>query len=72
MNRTGAVLVLAPWLISAAFAQPAVPPGGAARGYTKCVIDERPNVADIAPGKNGDFRWFSGRGTTATRRPRLT
>ena len=37
-----------------------VPPGAAALGYTKCVIDERPAVADIAPGKNGDFKWFSG------------
>mgnify|MGYP001458646525 FL=1 len=38
----------------------AVPPGAAALGYTKCVIHERPCVADIAPGKNGDFKWFSG------------
>lgn len=37
-----------------------VPPGAAALGYTKCVIDERPCVADIAPGKSGDYKWFSG------------
>ena len=37
-----------------------VPPGAAALGYTKCVIDERPHVADIAPGKNGQYKWFSG------------
>lgn len=36
------------------------PPGAAALGYTKCIIDERPRVADIAPGKDGDFKWFSG------------
>lgn len=38
----------------------AVPPGASALGYTKCVIDERPSVADIAPGKSGDYKWFSG------------
>jgi hypothetical protein len=38
----------------------AVPPGAAALGYTKCIIDERPTAADIAPGKNGDYKWFSG------------
>ena len=37
-----------------------VPPGAAALGYTKCVIDERPSVADIAPGKTGHFKWFNG------------
>ncbi len=38
----------------------AVPPGAAVLGYTKCVIDERPCVADIAPGKSGAYKWFSG------------
>ena len=37
-----------------------VPPGAAALGFTKCIIDERPSVADIAPGKNGAYKWFSG------------
>ena len=37
-----------------------VPPGALALGFTKCVIDDHPCVADIAPGKNGDFKWFSG------------
>lgn len=37
-----------------------VPPGAAALGYTKCVIDEKPAAADIAPGKNGAYKWFSG------------
>jgi hypothetical protein len=36
------------------------PPGAAALGYTKRVIHESPTAADIAPGKNGDYRWFSG------------
>ena len=29
-------------------------------GYTKRVINETPTVADIAPGKNGNYKWFSG------------
>jgi hypothetical protein len=37
-----------------------VPPGAAALGYTRCVIDEHPSVADIAPGKAGRFKWFNG------------
>jgi len=37
-----------------------VPPGAAALGYTKRVINETPSVADIAPGKNGNYKWFSG------------
>jgi len=37
-----------------------VPPGAAALGYTKCVINERPTAADIAPGSNGNYKWFSG------------
>jgi hypothetical protein len=59
-------IVVAVWalagLVSGVAAQgtPEVPPGAAALGYTKCVIDERPTAADIAPGKSGDFKWFSG------------
>jgi hypothetical protein len=37
-----------------------VPPGAAALGYTLCVINEKPTAADIAPGSNGDHKWFSG------------
>ena len=37
-----------------------VPPGAAALGYTKCAINEVPTAADIAPGKNGNYKWFSG------------
>lgn len=37
-----------------------VPPGAAVLGYTKRVISETPTAADIAPGKNGDHKWFSG------------
>lgn len=37
-----------------------VPPGAAALGFTKCVINEKPTAEDIAPGKNGDYKWFSG------------
>ena len=32
----------------------------AALGYTKRVINETPTAADIAPGKSGNFKWFSG------------
>jgi hypothetical protein len=38
----------------------AVPPGAAALGYTKCVIREIPTAADVAPGRNGNYKWFSG------------
>lgn len=45
----------------AALAAPApVPPGAAALGYTKCILNETPTAADIAPGPNGDHKWFSG------------
>lgn len=37
-----------------------VPPGAAALGYTKCVIHERPTADDVAQGRNGNFKWFSG------------
>lgn len=37
-----------------------IPPGAAALGYSKCVINETPTAADIAPGRNGNHKWFSG------------
>jgi hypothetical protein len=37
-----------------------VPPGAAALGYTKCIINEHPVAADIAPGRSGHYKWFSG------------
>jgi hypothetical protein len=37
-----------------------VPPGAAALGYTKCVINETPTAADVAPGRSGHYKWFSG------------
>jgi hypothetical protein len=66
--RTPAVLLVGiGWMILTAecFAAQAaspgkVPPGAAALGYTKCVIDEHPSVADIAPGPAGKFKWFMG------------
>ena len=58
MKPLASILLLALCLASVAFAQ--VPPGAAALGYSKCILNERPAVADIAPGKNGDFKWFSG------------
>jgi len=41
-------------------ALPAVPNGAAALGYTKCVFNEYPVCTDIAPGRNGNFKWFNG------------
>jgi len=37
-----------------------VPPGAAALSFTKCVIDESPTAAGIAPGPDGNYAWFSG------------
>ena len=51
---------MASGLLSVAVAQPLVPPGAAALGYTRCVINERPTVADVAAGKDGAYKWFSG------------
>ncbi len=60
----GLAIGLAPFAAECFAAQAAssrkVPPGAAALGYTKCVIDEHPAVADIAPGKTGHFKWFNG------------
>jgi hypothetical protein len=36
------------------------PPGAAALGCTKCVINERPVATDIGQGESGNFKWFSG------------
>lgn len=40
--------------------KPVVPPGAAALGYTRCILNERPAAADIAPERTGDYKWFSG------------
>jgi hypothetical protein len=56
----GLTLVMAGCVTAQAAASGKVPPGAATLGYTKCVIDERPSVADIAPGKTGNFKWFNG------------
>jgi hypothetical protein len=37
-----------------------VPPGAAALGYTSFVINDTPTSAEIAPGRNGNYKWFSG------------
>jgi hypothetical protein len=37
-----------------------VPPGAAALGYTNCVFNDSPTAAEIAPGSNGYYKWFSG------------
>ena len=37
-----------------------LPPGAAALGFSKRVINERPVATDIAPGVSGKFSWFSG------------
>ncbi len=37
-----------------------VPNGAAALGYTKRVINERPVSFDLAPGRNGNYKWFRG------------
>ena len=62
VGRVVAALWLAVGVVSGAVAQGAlaVPPGAAALGYTKCIINERPTAADIAPGRNGGYKWFSG------------
>ncbi len=46
-----------------------LPPGAAELGYTKIVIDERPKLADIAPGKTGNYKWFRGATWTPTQPP---
>ncbi|MDH7503041.1 MAG: hypothetical protein QHJ82_10085 [Verrucomicrobiota bacterium] len=65
MKQIEMALLLAVCLVSNIVAQqivhrPAVPFGAAALGYTKCVINERPTAADIAPGSKGPYKWFSG------------
>jgi hypothetical protein len=39
---------------------PTVPPGAGKLGCTKCIINERPTAADVVPGKDGAYKWFSG------------
>lgn len=46
--------------LAACLAVEPIPPGAAALGYTRCIFDEHPTVADIAPDRNGDHKWFSG------------
>ncbi|HEY9249807.1 MAG TPA: hypothetical protein VIO38_11770 [Rariglobus sp.] len=46
-----------------------IPAGAAALGYTRIVIDERPKLADLAPGKTGNYKWFRGATWTATQPP---
>ena len=56
----GLALLMAECLAAEAAAAGKLPPGAAALGYTKCVINERPSVADIAPGPTGHGKWFMG------------
>ena len=41
-------------------ADDALPPGAAALGYSRRVINERPVAADIAKGRYGKHKWFGG------------
>jgi len=54
-----ALTSLASWLLSAPARADAVPAGAAELGYVKCVINEHPAVADIAPGDKGAYKWFN-------------
>ncbi len=54
------LLLMAECFAAEAAAAGKIPPGAAALGYTKCVIDERPTVTDIAPGPTGHSKWFMG------------
>ncbi len=47
-------------LLSVVAADPPIPPGAAALGYSRCLFNERPVAEDVAPGRNGDYTWFSG------------
>lgn len=47
-------------LIPPATAAEEIPPGAAALGCTKRIIDEHPAERDIAPEENGDYAWFRG------------
>jgi hypothetical protein len=57
-------LLLVPLLLAVAAgaddARPPIAPGAAALGYSKCILAEHPAAADIAPGKSGAFKWFTG------------
>jgi hypothetical protein len=52
--------VVAGFLLAMSAGGQSVPPGAAALGYTMCVINEHPTAADIAPGTNGNYKWFDG------------
>jgi hypothetical protein len=54
-------------ILLAAFAD--VPPGAAALGYTRRVICETPVAADVALGRNGNYKWFSGQWYSKTNPP---
>ena len=60
-------MILAGCCTQAVSAADAIPPGAAALGYSKCVMNERPVSADIATGENGKFKWFSGQWWDAAR-----
>jgi hypothetical protein len=49
-----------------------VPPGAAALGYTKCVINDSPTAAEIAPGYYGNYDWFRGRGANTNQISSIT
>lgn len=59
MKRIGMTALLAFCMVSTSRAQ-GIPRGAAALGYTNLVINEAPTASDIAPGSNGNFKWFSG------------
>ena len=58
-NRLECLLLAAACTGLVASGQP-VPPGAAALGLTNCVINDTPTVAEIAPGRNGNYKWFLG------------
>lgn len=61
MSRPLSAVLLGGCMASGLIAQEVpVPPGAAALGYTKCVLDEHPTAAAVATGRNGDHKWFSG------------
>jgi hypothetical protein len=56
-NGLGCLILVGMGLV--AFGQSA-PPGAAALGYTNCIINDTPTAAEIAPGTNGNYKWFRG------------
>ena len=65
MKHLGIILLLCVYAASC-FAAPrdvsrsSIPSGAAELKYTKCIINEKPAVSDIAPGPKGLYKWFSG------------